>query len=154
MPSALGIRLLLDENHIARLQNVRLLVGLETFAVDDMPHGPFHVLKRDCTCFPVFRKSAGDCALRLDTYGNFLIFGSKNDSEFPFRHIAQLVNLAKRHTPVSRNVDLRNRPAVSAQRIVADQTILQRLTGVELQFRIECRANGQATLIQRVLAIA
>lgn len=119
-----------------------------------MAHGPFHVVERNGSCLAFFRKRTGDNTFRFDADGNLVVFSPQNDGKLPFRHVAEGIDFAERNTPVSRNVDLRDRSAIAAQRIVTKQTILQRLAGIKLQLRVERRANGKPAFVKRVLSIA
>lgn len=91
--------------------------------------------------------------LRLDADLGALCVDRENNGELPLRHVAEGDDGTKRLTPIATDLDRLHRTMEAAALVVGQQTRLQRLTGRDLQTRIERGANRQAALIERVVAV-
>src|SRR5690606_11917900 len=150
--TALFLALSIDD--VARLQHLGRGTRLDASSVDSVAQRPLHIGSLDRARLTLFGKITGNVTCRPDADGEAGLAGFEHDRELPFRRIAERRDLVQQLAPIAGNVDLIDTSVEAAQRVITDQAGLERLARIKLQIRVERRANGQATFIKRVFAVA
>ena len=119
-----------------------------------MAQRPVHVVGGHRQRLARLDQFAGRLPLRLEAERQTFGRSFEHDGELPFGNIRKAADLAERHAPIARHVDRVDRAAETAQRIVAQEAIMQRAACLELQVGVERGAHRQAAAIERILAIA
>jgi hypothetical protein len=116
--------------------------------------GPANAFRVQLPGQPFAAQRARGLARRLQADTRAAIAGIEDDRKLPRLHVAQRGNFAQRRAPIVGDIDDAHRSAEPALLIEAHKSIDQHLARQQLQFRIECRTDRQATLIQLLFAIA
>ena len=118
------------------------------------PARPPHAVNRDRARLTVLDDRARLVAIGLQTDADCGIAHIERHRQLPGLDIPVGRNVGERNAPVLAEVDRLQRAMPAVRLVIAHEPVDQRLAGHQLDLRIERRADGQASLIKLLLAVA